>query len=407
MASIELLPTQVECIEQGLQILKKHGWVYYAMQERTGKTLTALFSAFQFNPNAKVVIYTKKRALQGWQEWIEHDEFKGKDITLINYEANYTHTKSYDIAILDESHNYISSYPKPSVTLKKIFPIVFNCHVIYCSATPCAESYSKLFYQLFLCQYSPFSYHKFKSFYQWHRVYGIPYQKRINGLLVNDYSKTKEALVLATIEPYFVRVKRNFKHEPQDILVECEYTAEQMKLIKLILKGGLENYVSGGVSYNKIVDTKLKEMLALWQIEGGTLICDDNQILSIPTNKVKAITNKDAITFCYFKAEAERLKGIANVYHYTKHSEGIDLSMHDKAYIYTPTFSATKYSQVRSRLSRFDRDKPINIVWLHNGENSICYQIYQAVYNKNKKFTLRLFSESDEYNKVRQGLLNA
>ena len=42
MASIELLPTQIDCIEQGLAILQKHGWVYYAMQERTGKTLTDL-----------------------------------------------------------------------------------------------------------------------------------------------------------------------------------------------------------------------------------------------------------------------------------------------------------------------------------------------------------------------------
>ena len=407
MNKIELLPTQVDCIEKGLQILKKHGWVYCAMQERTGKTLTALFSAFQFKSDAKLIIYTKKRALQGWQEWIEHDEFKDKDITLTNYEANYAHTKSYDIAILDESHNYLSRYPKPSVTLKKIFPIVMRCNIIYCSATPCAESYSKLFYQLYLCKYSPFSYHSFKSFYQWHRVFGIAYQKRINGLLVNDYSKTQDSKVLKAIEPFFVRAKRNFKYEPKDLLVECEYTDEQKQVIKLVLKGGLGDYVSGGVSYNKVVDTRLKEMLAIWQIEGGTLICDGNQILTIPTNKVQAITSENAPTFCYFKAEAERLKGLANVYHYTKHSEGIDLSMHDKAYIYTPTFSATKYSQVRSRLSRFDRDKPINIIWLHNGENSICYQIYQSVYNKNKKFTLRLFSESPEYNKVRQGLLNA
>ncbi len=140
MGNIELFPTQVDCIEQGLKILKKHGCVYYAMQERTGKTLTALFSAFEFKPNAKVVIFTKKRALQGWQEWIDKDEFKDKDITLINYEANYTHTKTYDIAILDESHNYISSYPKPSVTFKKIFPIVFNCHVIYFDILPIAKA---------------------------------------------------------------------------------------------------------------------------------------------------------------------------------------------------------------------------------------------------------------------------
>ncbi|WP_120818526.1 hypothetical protein [Helicobacter pylori] len=87
-------------------------------------------------------------------------------------------------------------------------------------------------YRILVAVFYPFSYHKFKSFYQWHRVFGITCQKRINGLLVNDYSKTKEALILATIEPYFVRAKRNFKHEPQDLLIECEYTTEQKQLIK-------------------------------------------------------------------------------------------------------------------------------------------------------------------------------
>ncbi|TPH51009.1 hypothetical protein FIM74_07370 [Helicobacter pylori] len=48
-------------------------------------------------------------------------------------------------------------------------------------------------------------------------------------------------------------------------------------------------------------------------------------------------------------------------------------------------------------MSRFDREKPIDIIWLHNGENSVCYQIYQAVYNKNKKYTLMLFARSNEY----------
>lgn len=44
MNKIELFPTQEDCIKQGLAILQRYGWVYYAMQERTGKTLTALFS---------------------------------------------------------------------------------------------------------------------------------------------------------------------------------------------------------------------------------------------------------------------------------------------------------------------------------------------------------------------------
>lgn len=396
-----LLPTQIECIRNGVEKLKLYGMVYFAMQERTGKTLSALVSAFKFKPKASVIIYTKKRALQGWQEWIDNAYFKDKDITLINYESNKKLDKEFDIAILDEAHNYISSYPKPSITYKKIAPIIKECNVIYCSATPCAESYSKLFYQLHLCKYSPFSYTKFKNFYLWHKIYGIQKQNIIRGLRINDYSITKEDEVRKAIEPYFVTAKRNFNFEPIDVLAECEYTKEQREVIKLILKGGFNDYKG----FTKTIESKISEVLAIWQVEGGTLICD-NGVMTIPTNKTKYLTNKNDVVFCYFQNESEYLSAYeCEVYHYTKHSEGVDLSHFDKAIIYTPTFSATKYSQVRSRLSRFDRDKPINILWLNNGKNSICWQIYHAVYEKNAKFTLKLFSESKEYESIKKDFL--
>lgn len=397
-----LLPAQLKCIKQGLATLNKYGCVYYSMQERTGKTLTALVSAFKFKENARVIIYTKKRALAGWQGWIDNPYFKGKDITLINYESNAKLVGRFDIAILDEAHNYISSYPKESKTYKKIFSVVKDCNIIYCSATPCAEGYAKLFNQLHLSKHSPFSYTKFKNFYLWHKIYGIPNEKRINGLLIKDYSKTKDNVIREVVAPFFVTAKRDFAHEPNDILIECDYTKEQLELIKLIMKGGFTNYVIKGKSYSKLIDTKLSELLAIWQVEGGTLICD-NGVMMIPTNKTKCLTEKNDVVFCYFQNEKERLSEYkCAIYHYTKHSEGIDLSHYNRAFIYTPTFSATKYSQVRSRLSRFDREKPIEIFWLHNGVNSICYNIYKSVYEKNQKFTLKMFSESQTYNEIRE-----
>jgi len=49
------------------EILSQHGLVYLAMEERTGKTLTSIILA-ERTTRTKVLVLTKKKALDGWKE---------------------------------------------------------------------------------------------------------------------------------------------------------------------------------------------------------------------------------------------------------------------------------------------------------------------------------------------------
>ena len=56
-------PHQISLAEQGLSILKKYGIVYLAMEERTGKSLTAILMA-ETSLAKRILIITKKKAKQ-------------------------------------------------------------------------------------------------------------------------------------------------------------------------------------------------------------------------------------------------------------------------------------------------------------------------------------------------------
>ncbi|MGN8506647.1 hypothetical protein ACR9LP_06320, partial [Helicobacter pylori] len=101
--------------------------------------------------------------------------------------------------------------------------------------------------------------------------------------------------------------------------------------------------------------------------------------------------------FCYYRAELEYLQKHlpkASIFHYTRHAEGIDLSHFEKMIIYTANFSTTKFSQVRSRLCRKDRTKPIIVEWLVL-ENSISSKVFESVHTKNENFNVSSFLRSN------------
>ena len=58
---MELRPYQDEIAKKATKILKECGFVYLSMEVRTGKTLTALETAYNFGAK-KVLFITKKKA---------------------------------------------------------------------------------------------------------------------------------------------------------------------------------------------------------------------------------------------------------------------------------------------------------------------------------------------------------
>ena len=104
---------QVDIIESGSHILMEHGFLYLAMEVRTGKTLTSLGIAERIQAE-RVLFITKKKAIST----IEADYQLLKPyhhLTVINYESLHLvmDNEKWDLIICDEAHS-MGAFPKPS-----------------------------------------------------------------------------------------------------------------------------------------------------------------------------------------------------------------------------------------------------------------------------------------------------
>ena len=107
------------------------------MEERTGKSLTAILMA-ETSLAKRILIITKKKAMKGWHETLNEFEHT-KNYTVINYHSVDKVAGPFDLVILDESHYAVSGYPKRSSIWKKVAEQVKGLPIIYCSATPHAQ----------------------------------------------------------------------------------------------------------------------------------------------------------------------------------------------------------------------------------------------------------------------------
>ena len=182
---MKLRDYQIELSNRGCDILKKHRIVYFSMEVRTGKTLTALETANKYKCN-NVLFVTKKKAISS----ITNDyNLLSPDyqIAIVNYESLHkVNLKDYDLFILDEAHS-MGAFPKPSKRVKELGYITKP--IIYLSGTPSPESWSQLYHQFYPSANSPFK--GFSTFYKWANNYVNKKQRIINSNTINDYSDAK------------------------------------------------------------------------------------------------------------------------------------------------------------------------------------------------------------------------
>lgn len=103
--SIEFRDYQKDIISKGIDIINKHGFLYLAMEVRTGKTLTSLGIANEINVK-DVLFVTKKKAISSIKA--DYDMLSPDyKITIINYESLHTvqNNSIWDLIILDEAHS--------------------------------------------------------------------------------------------------------------------------------------------------------------------------------------------------------------------------------------------------------------------------------------------------------------
>ena len=400
-------PYQKEIINKGTKVIKKYGFVYLMMEVRTGKTLTSLGIAD--NVALKHVLFiTKKKAISSIEQDVAALPRK-YTTTVINYESIHkipNHT--YDLIICDEAHS-MGAFPKPSKRAKDVAALIRKCDakVILLSGTPSPESYSQLYHQVYGIPKNPFR--MYKNFYRFADCHVNKKQRKLSGLLVNDYSHGLESIKtkLQPMSISYTQREAGFKTSVEEEVL----TVEMKPIVYSIVERLKKDFVVEGKDEYILADTPVKLMSKVHQLCSGTVKFESGNSMVIDTTKAEFIKDtfkgKKLGIFYKFKEELKALKSVfgdtlttdLEEFNCTdKHialqivsgREGISLRKADYIIYYNIDFSATSYWQSRDRMTT--KDSTHNKVYWIFSKNGIEHSIYKAVAKK-KDYTLKHFKK--------------
>ena len=403
---MKLRDYQIELSNKGVNILKELKYVYYNIEVRCGKTLIALNTAQLYNAK-NVLFITKKKAVSSIQNDYNGLNFSFQ-ITIINKESLHKLIeKDFDLIIYDEIHG-LGAFPKPSkgaVYFKKTFG---HLPIIALSGTMNPESYSQVFHQFWISNYSPFK--QYKNFYQWALHYVNIGQKYLGYAIVQDYSNAKGGLIQAAIEQYMItytQKQAGFTSEVIEKILTVEMSESTYDLIAKLKK---DNIIEGKTEVI-IADTGAKMMSKLHQMYSGTVKFESGNSMVLDKSKALFIKSQFATTkiaiFYKFKEELNVILDVLgdlvttdlNEFNTTNKSialqivsgrEGINLSAAKYIVYYNIDFSAVSYWQSRARLTTIER--PTNEIFWIFAKGGIEHHIYKQVMAK-KNFTLSTFNK--------------
>ena len=387
---------QVTLGKQAADIIREHMIVYLAMEERTGKTLTALVCAEQLNVQ-NVLVLTKKKAIDGWKETLEAFEHT-KQYTVTNYHQARKCIANYDLVILDESHNYISAFPKTGKIWKEVNAVTANVPLIYISATPHAQGPQQLYHQFKLSAWSPWLKHK--NFYRWFELFGKPYTREIAGMKIPQYDRCHNDLILGCVQHLFItktREELGFEHEPEDKIHIVELSKETRYVYNELVQHDLVNLSCGLL----VADTCSRLRTSLHQIEGGTIKLDDVRYNLANTEKVDYILehfgdSSELVIMYNYTAEATKLAKHfkkATILQATSYAEGVDLHKFKDLVVYSQDFSTARHTQRRARQCNKKRDTPITVHFLLV-PGAISAQVYKTVSQNKRNFVDSVFKRT-------------
>jgi len=402
---MKLRPYQIELSNKATEILKELNIVYLAMEVRTGKTATALTIAN--NINAKSVLFlTKKKAIQSIL-----NDFKALnynyELTVINNESVHLNNGVYDLVISDEHHRN-GAFPKPNNGTKLIKSKFGHLPMIFLSGTPTPESYSQIYHQFWLSNYSPFK--LYVNFYKWSKDFVNVTKKHLGYAEVNDYTDANQTLIKTFTDRYmitFTQEQAGFKTEVKETILEVE-----MKPITYNIANKLKKEKLFEGSFDLILaDTAVKLMNKLHQIYSGTVILESGTGIIIDNSKLIFINerfkdNKIAI-FYKFQQELEMIKDFYGnsicfdldtfdstdkniACQLTSFREGVSLKNADYLVYLNIDYSAITYLQSKDRMTTIDRvENKVFYIFAKGGIENYIYRNLQ----KKKNYTMNYFKK--------------
>ncbi len=406
---MELRDYQIDIANRAIDILKVNKIVYISMEVRTGKTLTALETAKLYGAK-RVLFLTKKKAVSSILN--DYNNFGYKfDLIVTNDESMHKlEDTNYDLIIHDEHHRF-GAFPKPGLATKTYKQMFADKPMIFLSGTMTPESFSQVYHQFWVSNYSPFRH--YVNFYRWADDYVFKFQRKINSFMVNDYSKGDELKIMSAIFPYvitFTQQQAGFSTEIEEEVLYVDMTDRTKQIIKTLEK----DLVVEGKEEVILADTPVKLMQKLHQLWSGTVKFESGNSMVIDTTKAECIrsrfsTNKIGI-FYKFKEELSALQQVFGdsltteldefdstdkniALQIISGREGISLKNADYLVFYNIDFSATSYWQARDRLTTMER-KFNKVYWVFS-KGGIEDKIYKTVKAK-KKYTINIFKKDYE-----------
>lgn len=403
---MELRPYQIDIAQRAADRLRQLNIVYISAEVRTGKTLMALETAKLIDAK-NVLFLTKKKAIGS----IQSDYSKAGysyNLTVINNESIHLINGQFDLIISDEHHRN-GAYPKPNKTTKIIRDKYAHLPMIFLSGTPHPESYSQIYHQFWVSNYSPFS--QYKNFYYWARDFVTVTEKYLGYAKVNDYSKCNIDKVRPYIDRYFItftQKQAGFETEVKENILWCEMQPETYAMINELKKNKVIEMEDGEVI---LADTGVKEMSKLHQMYSGTVKFESGNSMVIDISKALFIRDKFSEKIAIFYRFKEEYKMLQQVYgsditddlevfnttdknialQIVSGREGISLRNAKYLVYLNMDFSAVSYWQSRDRMTTMERQS--NEVFYVFSKGGIERKIYQAVLNK-KDFTLSVFKQT-------------
>jgi hypothetical protein len=396
---------QKEIAQEAYKILISKKIVYLALEVRIGKTATSLEVCRLINAK-NVLFLTKKKAISSIENDYKNFGFTF-NIDIINDEQLKNINSKYDIVIHDEHHRF-GKYPKPSFGTNLFKEKFSNLPQIYLSGTPTPESYSQIYHQFAVSDYSPFN--EYPNFYRWAGAFVNIKKKYVSYGGINDYSDANIELIQKYINPYiisFTQKQAGFTTEVNENVLTVKMKQQTYDLINKLKK----DLIIEGKQEVILADTGVKLMSKVHQLYSGTVKFESGNSMIIDDSKAEFIKERFSGVkigiFYKFKEEYNLLKKVfgENLCNTVEEFDSTDknialqivsgregISLKNAKYLIylNIDFSATSYWQSRDRLSTMERLKN-DVFWIF-AEGGIEFYIYKAVMNK-KDFTLQFFKE--------------
>ncbi len=402
---IQLRDYQIDISNKANDVLKSKGLVYLTMEVRTGKTLTALNTAYLYGAK-NVLFLTKKKAIKSIAEDYENFGYIF-NLTIINDESLHKVNGNFDLIIHDEHHRF-GAFPKPNKAAK-LFKLKYGkLPMIFLSGTPFPESYSQAYHQFWVSSMSPFR--EYTTFYKWAAIFVNVKLKHLGYAKVNDYSEGLQQRIMPIISPYLITFTQNEAGFETNVLEEvlyCKMKPVTYGLIKQLKK----DLVIQGKEELILADTAVKLQSKIHQLFSGTIKFESGKSKVIDFSKADFILDhfkdKKICIFYKFKEELEMLKQVFQdnlttdleefnttgkniALQFISGREGISLKNADFLVALNIDFSATTYFQFKDRMTTLNR-KHNKLYWIFS-VGGIEQKIYNSVMNK-KNYTLNIFKK--------------